>query len=279
MRGRSSKQSVRAVFSSVGLACLLMVFGLVGGATPVSAASTSIVGRTNGADCNSGGTFTPSAVTITSGDTVTISVPVNDPYSGGIEVHGFPQGSFVVARGGSVTTAAITANVSYYGTWPSSGCMKGTGTITVSAPASTPLANSSGSAASSSGSSSVSSSSPAGAAKTTPAAPTPKSSTTPATPTTQTAPTDATSRPATTSQSKDEAATRKATTSDAPQSPKSKRVAIIGGGGIVIIAAVATICWRLLTRRRLATPTSTAVPDGQMVQPQPTDETRHDDLQ
>ena len=105
---------------------------------PVYAANVSITGGTNGPDCNSGGYFTPSTVAIKTGDMVTISVPANDPYAGGLEVHGFVQGSFVVARGSSVTTNAISAAVSYYGTWPSTGCMKGSGTITVSAPVVTP---------------------------------------------------------------------------------------------------------------------------------------------
>src|SRR5581483_558930 len=55
---------------------------------------------------------------------------------------GFPQGDFVVPRGGSVTTSPITATVSYYGTWPSTGCMKGTGAVTITVPVSTPPSSS-----------------------------------------------------------------------------------------------------------------------------------------
>lgn len=102
------------------------------------AANVQITGGSNGASCNSGGYFTPSAVSIGSGDTVTISVPSNDPYPAGIEVHGFPGGNFVVPQGGSHTTGAITGNVSFYATWPSSGCMKGSGNVTVNAPAPVP---------------------------------------------------------------------------------------------------------------------------------------------
>jgi hypothetical protein len=99
------------------------------------AATTNVTGGTNGPLCNSGGYFTPSSVTITSGDTITFSVPSNDPYAGGVQVNGFPQGSFVVPRGGSITTQALTANVSYKGTWPGApSCIKGSGTITVQAP-------------------------------------------------------------------------------------------------------------------------------------------------
>jgi hypothetical protein len=95
------------------------------------AANVSIVGGSYGAACNSGGYFTPSAVSLNSGDTLKISVPADDPYPAGMEVHGFPEGNFNIARGGSHTTAALTKNVSFYATWPSSGCMKGSGTVTV----------------------------------------------------------------------------------------------------------------------------------------------------
>ena len=102
------------------------------------AANTSITGGTNGPDCNSGGYFTPSSTTINSGDTVTISVPANDPYSGGLEIHGFPEGNFTILPGNSHTTVSLTTSVNYYGTWPSSGCMKGSGTVTVTAPVPSP---------------------------------------------------------------------------------------------------------------------------------------------
>jgi hypothetical protein len=111
---------------------LVVVWAL---AWPVAAgaADHAIQGGSNGSLCSSGGYFNPSSLTVASGDTVTISVPSNDPYSAGLEVHGFPEGTFDIARGGSHKTAALTANVSYYGTWPSSGCMKGSGSITVTA--------------------------------------------------------------------------------------------------------------------------------------------------
>ena len=104
-----------------------------------SAATTNVTGGTNGPLCNSGGYFTPATVTVTSGDTITFSVPSNDPYTGGVQINGFPQGNFVVPRGGSVTTQALTSNVSYQGTWPNSlSCIKGSGTVTVQAPATPP---------------------------------------------------------------------------------------------------------------------------------------------
>ena len=99
------------------------------------AGNVSVVGGTNGPLCGSGGYFSPSQVTVASGDTITFSVPANDPYSGGLQIHGFPEGNFTVLPGSSHTTAALTAGVSYYGTWPSSGCMKGSGSVTASAPA------------------------------------------------------------------------------------------------------------------------------------------------
>jgi hypothetical protein len=103
-----------------------------------AAATHAVTGGTNGPLCNSGGYFTPSSITIASGDTITFSVPSNDPYSGGLQIHGFPEGNFTVLPGGSHTTTALIANVNYYGTWPSSGCMKGSGSATVNAPAATP---------------------------------------------------------------------------------------------------------------------------------------------
>lgn len=104
----------------------------------VRAGNISVTGGTNGPLCNSGGYFTPSQVTVTSGDTITFNVPSTDPYSGGLQVHGFPEGDFTIPRGGSHTTAPLTANVSYNGTWPSSGCLKGSGSVTVNAPATPP---------------------------------------------------------------------------------------------------------------------------------------------
>ena len=116
-----------------GLAVLVVVLSLIG-LSPVHilAATTAVTGGTNGPLCNSGGYFTPASVTIASGDTITFSVPANDPYAGGVQINGFPQGSFVVPRGSSVTTQVLTGNVSYQGTWPNSlSCIKGSGTITV----------------------------------------------------------------------------------------------------------------------------------------------------
>ena len=100
--------------------------------TSPAAASVAITGGTNGPACGSGGYFKPSSVTVNSGDTITFSVPADDPYSGGLQINGFPQGSFAVARGSSMTTSPITANVSFNGTWPNSpSCMKGSGSVTV----------------------------------------------------------------------------------------------------------------------------------------------------
>lgn len=97
-----------------------------------SHANFAVVGGTNGASCDSGGYFKPSSISLSSGDTVTFSVPADDPYSGGIQINGLPGGSFVVPRGGSKTTAPITAAASFHGTWPNSPtCLKGSGTITL----------------------------------------------------------------------------------------------------------------------------------------------------
>ncbi|HUB92877.1 MAG TPA: Ig-like domain-containing protein [Verrucomicrobiae bacterium] len=170
----------------LGFIVYALVFGLIAlQPAHTSAATTDITGGTNGPLCNSGGYFTPAAVTVTSGDTITFSVPANDPYAGGVQVNGFPQGSFVVPRGGSVTTQALTANVSYQGTWPNSpSCIKGSGTITVqaapatSSPSAPPASSSSPSTSTSTSSTSATSTPKSTNAATTPAVSTPAASTT-----------------------------------------------------------------------------------------------------
>jgi hypothetical protein len=100
--------------------------------SPASADNVAVTGGTNGAACDSGGYFKPADITIHSGESITFSVPANDPYSGGLQVNGLPGGKLVIPRGGSTTTRAITASVSYNGTWPNeTSCKKGSGTITV----------------------------------------------------------------------------------------------------------------------------------------------------
>jgi hypothetical protein len=125
---------------------LLIAVCLVGGLCflikPAQAATHAVTGGTNGPLCNSGGYFTPPAITITDGDTITFSVPSNDPYAGGIQINGLPQGSITVARGASVATNALHSSFSYQGTWPNApSCIKGSGTVTVQAPASPPPAS------------------------------------------------------------------------------------------------------------------------------------------
>jgi len=102
---------------------------------PAHATNHDITGGSNGPNCGDGGYFTPDKITINSGDTITFHVPANDPYLAGIEVHNFPGGSFVVSPGGSHTTPPLVIDVpNYYATWPSSGCQKGTGSVTVLSP-------------------------------------------------------------------------------------------------------------------------------------------------
>ncbi len=132
---RRKKISISFAFDIFLLAVVSMLFTVN---SQTYAANHGITGGTNGPNCNSGGYFTPSSLTVTSGDTVTISVPSNDPYAGGLEVHGFPEGNFTIARGDQHTTQPLTSNVSYYGTWPSTGCHKGNGIITISNPSPPP---------------------------------------------------------------------------------------------------------------------------------------------
>jgi plastocyanin len=54
---------------------------------PVHAATHAVTAGSNGPGCNDGGYFTPSSITIASGDTITFSVPANDPYAPGLMVH------------------------------------------------------------------------------------------------------------------------------------------------------------------------------------------------
>lgn len=223
--------SLYAKLRGVSHALIVLSLLLAFRAVPAAAATASITGGTYGADCDSGGYFTPSSTTVISGDTVTISVPVNDPYSGGMEVHGFPQGSFVVARGSSVTTSPLTSTVSYYGTWPTSGCMKGSGTITVKAAAAPSVP---ASPKTPTGSSSPTNTS-------TPAA----SSTTPTT----SSSTDS-SNPSSTA-----GATAKKRIKSAPvqtdvQNPSTKNVAAIGGGVAVVIIIGLFMVWQLVIRPR-----------------------------
>ena len=203
---------------------------------PAYAANISITGGTNGAACDSGGYFTPSSATITSGDTITISVPANDPYAGGLEAHGFPQGSFVVARGGSITTNAITANVDYYGTWPSSGCMKGSGTITVSVPTVTPPTPSPTPPSTSPSTTGISSASVPPLATQSPN------------------PTVTNAASATKPTPPSQAITNHSTNNTTPLTVSSnsalKMVAIIGGGALAVIAAILVTVWRMRSWRR-----------------------------
>jgi hypothetical protein len=230
--------------ASIGIGLLLS--GLMSASS--YAATTSITGGTDGPNCNSGGYFTPSSTTASSGDTVTISVPSNDPYAGGLEIHGFPQGNFTVARGGSVTTSAITSSVSYYGTWPSTSCMKGSGTITVNSPVSpspspTPI------------------SAPAGPIKTSPPVTQnttggTSTNTTPAGSKTasQTATPQAQAGSSTTGTSKTSSGTlervaRKKNSTTSPTGGTGRTVAVVGSGALLLVAVAAFIAWFMLRRR------------------------------
>jgi hypothetical protein len=96
------------------------------------ATSHNITAGSNGTGCNDGGYFTPGSITIPAGDTITFSVPATDPYAAGLEIHNFPGGNFTILPGASHTTPALVISVpNYYATWPSSGCQKGTGSVTV----------------------------------------------------------------------------------------------------------------------------------------------------
>lgn len=104
------------------------------GTLPVAAASAQVSVGTNGTDCSAGGYVTPSSLPVNSGDTVTFSVPASDPDQAGIQITGFPQGTFTVAAGDSVTTDPVSADVSYSSTSVTGGCAIGGGTVTVTAP-------------------------------------------------------------------------------------------------------------------------------------------------
>jgi hypothetical protein len=94
--------------------------------------AVTVTGGSNGASCSSGGYFKPASVTIKSGESVTFTVPSDDPYAGGLQIMGLPGGIIVIPRGGSKTTPALSSSVSYSATWPNeTECKKGSGSITV----------------------------------------------------------------------------------------------------------------------------------------------------
>lgn len=215
------------------------------------AANISIVGGTNGPDCSSGGYFTPSTVTVNSGDTATISVPAGDPYAGGMEVH-FSNGlDYTIARGGSQTTAPLAASVTYYGTWPSSGCLKGSGAITVNAPApppSPPPASAPPPPPASSGGGSGSS---LGSGKPS-VSPTPSSATAPQ-PVQQSSGTVSSQPPAGTATAPQSQSSR-AVATDTAKMPAARNVRVmrivgISAGAIVTVVVAGAVVWIFVVRR------------------------------
>jgi hypothetical protein len=123
------------------LAVVLLVSSVVYYKKPVQAVTHNITIKSKGAGCSDGATFTPSnSISVNAGDSITFTVPQDDPYAGGVEIHNFPGGDFTVARGSSQPTPALLVDVpNYIVTWPSSGCTKGNGVITVIQPQ-TPVA-------------------------------------------------------------------------------------------------------------------------------------------
>lgn len=243
----------------IGLICVMMLSLPFAGTA--AAANIPVTGGTNGPACNSGGYFTPSSTSISSGDTITFSVPSNDPYAGGIEVHGFPQGSFVVARGASVTTNPITTDISYYGTWPSTGCMKGSGTITVQiTPSPTPSTSPSPSPSASPSSTPQASPSPS---VSTAAAPKQTGNPTPAHTATiapQPSPTVSTTVQPTPTSAQGTAQTQPATkatpdtvkTNQQPSAHLSAKMAAAVTGGSLLIATIGILTlWKLVVQQRM----------------------------
>jgi hypothetical protein len=119
---------------TVSVVALLILVSSVVPYKHAHATTHNVTGGSNGPSCGGGGYFTPSATTINAGDTITFSVPSNDPYSAGLEIHNFPGGNFTILPGASHTTPALLVSVSYSATWPSSGCQKGFGSVTVQTP-------------------------------------------------------------------------------------------------------------------------------------------------
>jgi hypothetical protein len=111
---------------------------------PAHAATVSIVAGSNGPNCSDGGYFKLNGIAVTSiivtaGDTITFSVPANDPYAPGLEIHNIPGGNFTILPGQSHTTGALLVDIpNLSATWPSSGCQKGSGTVTVKQPVTPP---------------------------------------------------------------------------------------------------------------------------------------------
>jgi hypothetical protein len=127
------------------LASLCLVVGSLVFSTPAHAATVNVVAGSNGPNCNDGGYFKINNVAVTnivinSGDSITFSVPANDPYAPGLEIHNIPGGDFTILPGGQPhPTGDLLVDVpNLSATWPSSGCQKGSGTITVKQPATPP---------------------------------------------------------------------------------------------------------------------------------------------
>jgi hypothetical protein len=121
---------------------LAIIFSAVFFYKPAYAANVKVTAGSNGPLCNSGGYFSPSGnISVNAGDTITFSVPANDPYSAGLEIHNFPGGSFTILPGDSHATPALEVDIpNFYATWPSSGCQKGSGSVTVRQPVAPPPA-------------------------------------------------------------------------------------------------------------------------------------------
>jgi hypothetical protein len=113
---------------------------------PAHAATVNIVAGSNGPNCNDGGYFKLSGIAVTNiivtaGDTITFSVPKDDPYAFGLEIHNIPGGNFTILPDQSHTTGALLVDIpNLSATWPSSGCQKGSGTVTVKQPVTPPPA-------------------------------------------------------------------------------------------------------------------------------------------
>jgi cell division septation protein DedD len=125
---------------------LAIIFSAVFFYKPAYAANAKVTAGSNGPLCNNGVYFSPSGnISVNAGDTITFSVPANDPCSAGVEINNFPGGSFTISPGDKHETPALEVDIpnfytTCYSSWPSSDCKKSTGSVTVHQPVASPPA-------------------------------------------------------------------------------------------------------------------------------------------
>jgi len=118
------------------LALALLLLGFILFPAKASAMTHTVTVNSNGTHCGDGGFFEPSSLTIDDGDTITFTLPADDPYQNSELVKGVPtaNSSLLIPLGGSKTTVALHDNATFNAYWGNGSCHKGSGTVTVNDP-------------------------------------------------------------------------------------------------------------------------------------------------